>query len=254
MPAKKAVKTTKRKLSPAERSQIAKDRWAKRKAPKIEVDWEGAAEAVASGFSGEPINQEPFRPEPPTPYEAAQPFTPPPQEPTAPPPPDYSPAPLPAPVFVGAPQLAPAAPKKVKRYQGPKEFSVALKAAESRLAKAINERAEAMGKLAGLNAEIPSLMGIIQALKGSSVQIPPVPYDFSGAGAFQIPAAPQFQAPTNPLAAFQAAQVAPPVSRAQGGAMQFGPEVIGALEGPEDDDIDRFITGPAAGGSGWVGG
>jgi hypothetical protein len=140
------------------------------------------------------------------------------------------------------------APKRPKRYTGPKEFSVALKAAENRLAKAINERAEAMGKLAGLNAEIPSLLQIIQALKGSN-NLPPAQYDFSGS----VPNAQAFQAPIDPQAALMAAMAAPPVSRAQGNAVQFGPDVVGSLEGPDDDDPDRFITGPQAG-PGWIGG
>ena len=147
-----------------------------------------------------------------------------------------------------APQLTPVAPKKQKRYTGPKEFSGALKAAEKRLAKAINERAEAMGKLAGLNAEIPSLLQIIQALKGSN-NLPPAQYDFSGS----VPNATAFQAPIDPQAALMAAMAAPPVSRAKGG-VQFSPDVIGSLEGPEDDE-DQFLrdAGPATEGK-WIGG
>ena len=160
-------------------------------------------------------------------------------------------------------QLAPAAPKRQKRYSGPKEFSVALKAAESRLAKAINERAEAMGKLAGLQAEIPSLMAIIQDLKApSQPQIsyaPAMPYDLSAMGqmggiqgiATPVPAMPQLH-PQPDLAAIQAAMAQPPVSKASGGTMQFGPEVLGSLEGPEDDDDDKFLQGPAAGSKGWI--
>lgn len=45
-----------------------------------------------------------------------------------------------------------------------KEFGKAHSYAEKRLAEAIKERAEAMGKVAMLNAEIPSLVQIIRAL------------------------------------------------------------------------------------------
>ena len=155
-----------------------------------------------------------------------------------------------------APQLALVKAPKPKRYQGPKEFSVALKAAENRLAKAITERSDIGKELAILQAkqwylektEIPSLMGIINALKGSGNYAPPTPFDFSGG----VPNAQAFQAPIDPQAALMAAMAAPPVSRASGGAVQFSPDVVGSLEGPDDDDPDRFITGPHAGG-GWIG-
>lgn len=218
--------TKKQKLTPAQRSQAAKDRWAKRCA--------AAPDATPAP-------------------------TPPPPPPEQPPvlPESYVAAPNPYPVTsmtaemkypVPAPQLAPAAPKKQKRYTGPKEFSVALKAAESRLAKALVERAQAAAHLANLQAEIPSLMGIIQALKGSGNYVPPqVPY-----GIFppEVPL-PQFQAPYDPVAIAQSGQPAPPVSMARGGVMQLGPDVTGTLEGPEDDDMDKFITGPAAEGR-WI--
>lgn len=242
----------KQKLGPEQRSQIAKDRWAKIKAAKAQdnpdpvKEWVDEAvsdgllsatsdipapPSVAEGLSGTPINTEPY-------YN--QPFiTPPVAEPVAPV------APM---VEVPAAQLTPVAPKKPKRYTGPKEFSGALKAAEKRLAKAINERAEAMGKLAGLNAEIPSLLQIIQALKGSN-NLPPTPFDFSGG----VPNAQAFQAPIDPQAALMAAMAAPPVSRASGGAVQFSPDVVGSLEGPDDDNPDKFLEGPHAGG-GWIGG
>ena len=45
-----------------------------------------------------------------------------------------------------------------------KEFGKAHSYAEKRLAEALKERAEAMGKVAMLNAEIPSLVQIIKAL------------------------------------------------------------------------------------------
>lgn len=236
------VKT--QKLSKEQRSQIAKDRWAKKRSAQeatLGVDTSiqeespvvaivptpvpqpteqppAVPESIATGLSGTPENLTPFRP---------------------------------------APQLTPAPPKKQKRYTGPKEFSVALKAAESRLAKALTERAEAGAKMAFLQAEIPSLLGIINALRGSQNAVTTLsnmqPFDPYGGvpnpTAFQASIPQQFQ---DPMQAFQAAQVPPPVSRASGGAIQFGPEVMESLEGPDDDDPDKFITGPAAGGKGWI--
>jgi hypothetical protein len=266
-----SAKTKKEKLSPAERSQIARDRWAKiRKAkaqeppqigkivseevrPPFEIGDTPAPPVVISGRfdSGAPsivgLGDGTIAPN--GAFVPDQPLTP------APPPVDH-PETLHEYAerkYTPAPQLAPVAPKKPKRYTGPKEFSVALKAAEMRLAKAINERAEAMGKLAGLNAEIPSLLQIIQALKGSN-NLPPAPYDFSGS----VPNAIAFQAPIaqpfDPQAAIMAAMAQPPVSRAKGNAVELSPDVVGSLEGPDDDNPDKYITGPAAGGSGWIGG
>ena len=270
---KPTAKSNKKKLSPAERSQIAKDRWANRRAggaPKDKPDpvKEWVDEAVKDGLlapapvgslisdavknapegadridvyseQGSVIATHEIKSEPMTiMYETPVEVTP--------------------VVPVPAPQLAPATPKKQKRYTGPKEFSVALKAAENRLAKAIVERAQAAGQLAALQAEIPSLLGIINALKGSGNYAPPVPYDLSGgvpnAQAFQTPLQqPQFQNGPD-LAAIQAAmdaaQVAIPISKARVG-VQLSPEVVGSLEGPDDDE-DRFRTG--VGEKGWIGG
>jgi hypothetical protein len=261
---KTAVKVTKQKLSKEQRSDVAKARWAKRREAVAPQDATQASELTASGLSVQ-VELDGGKTLIPAPLDtlldnavanapegadridivseqgsvlASREIQPPP--PAAPP--------VEAPVA----QLTPVAPKRQKRYTGPKEFSVALKAAEGRLAKAIVERAQAAGQLAALQAEIPSLLQIIAALKGQQ-NIPAAPYDISAQ--FSVPVAPQFQPYVDPLAAIQAAQPIPPVSRASGGAIQFGPEVLGALEGPEDDaDIDRFITGPAAGGSGWIGG
>jgi hypothetical protein len=284
---KATKKAPKQKLSPAERSQIAKDRWAKRRQSDLDtsevridaaisqetpiikhLDHDDLAKWVDATADAPPAA--PYSPSNPNPNTAPNPQTPPnmppyPQNPTPEQPP-VSPeskagqeeaAPIPV-----APQLTHVAPKKQKRYTGPKEFSTALKAAESRLGKAINERAEAMGKLAGLNVEIPSLIGIIQALKGAGSPPVVVPYDMTVSTispntfppmpiGYQNTPLPSYTPPN--LQAIQAAMAVPPVSRASGGAMQFGPEVLGSLEGPEDD-IDQFITGPAAGGSGWIGG
>ncbi len=256
MPRKPSGKAKKQKLSKEERSQIAKDRWTKIKTGKAH---DGDVIATITTplsrihFSEvgtiDPKDLERMADEAPAREPIADIFSVP-KKPLAEQEPEPIPAPPPAPaptIEVPAAQLAPVRVPKPKRYTGPKEFSGALKAAEKRLAKAINERAEAMGKLAGLNAEIPSLLQIIQALKGSN-NLPPAPFDFSGG----VPNATAFQAPIDPQAALMAAMAAPPVSRASGGAVQFSPEVVGSLEGPDDDDPDKFISGPHAGG-GWIG-
>jgi hypothetical protein len=250
----------KQKLTPAERSQIAKDRWAKIRVAKeptpmyvVSDELRDLHLEIAANATAKIVEQ-------------ANASAPPPVEQEAPAPSELEVSGLQVKVEAGggktlaaASQLTPIAPKKPKRIPQPKEFSVALKAAESRLAKAITERAEYAGKLAALQAEIPSLMQIIQALGGSRQALltasQPMNFDFSGsvpnATAFQSPMAPQFQPPYDPLAAIQSAAPLPPVSKASGGAMQFGPEVFGELEGPEDD-VDKFISGPAAGSKGWI--
>lgn len=282
----KVTKPKKQKLSPAERSQIAKDRWAKIKADKAKTPALPPGHVTKGDVMDDLGLQEPI----PAPLVAEQDTTQTPSELevsgirvqiesdggktiTTPIASIYRQnldgsfteivggvdvgqgTPVAPTVEPPAPQLAPAKTPKPKRYTGPKEFSVALKAAEGRLAKAINERAEAMGKLAGLNAEIPSLLQIINALKGPT-NVPSVPYDFSGsvpnATGFQNPL-PQFQPPVDPMDAIRAAMAAPPVSRAVGNAVQLPPDVVGTLEGPDDDDPDKFITGPYAGG-GFIGG
>ena len=62
------------------------------------------------------------------------------------------------------PSPEPPKPPKIRRKPMVKEFGKAHSYAEKRLAEAIKERAEAMGKVAMLNAEIPSLVQIIRAL------------------------------------------------------------------------------------------
>lgn len=272
MPKKIVAKETKKKLTPEERSAVAKARWANRR--------ETAVNDVRDILAKD--QEETIHAESPLPVVPDQPPTP--QTPTPEQPP-VAPESIVAVVDermyqasqytqdkllsssgmrvkvesdggktldYAASQLVPVAPKKQKRYTGPKEFSVALKAAESRLAKAVVERAEYSGKLAAVQAEIPSLLQIIAALKGQQ-NIPVVNYDPYTNASFQTPMPQQYAAPQNPLAAIQAAMATPPVSRASGGAMQFSPEMVGSLEGPDDDDPDRFIAGPNAGG-GWIGG
>lgn len=267
--AKSTVKDAKLKLTPEQRSQVAKDRWAKRRSITLSTDdpngVEKAVEFVNSDTPVVTVSTE----TPATdssvivtvdtlaPYVSV---------------PDGTVLDNPAmqelkekyDALLGsmkantpaASQLVSVKAPKQKKYTGPKEFSVALKTAENRLAKAILERAQAAGHLAALQAEIPSLLQIIAALKGPQNFVPGPPHDFvptDFAGHYfpnALGAAPY----VDPLAALQGAQPTPPVSRAQGGAMQFSPEMVGTLEGPEDDDEDRFITGHAAGGSGWIGG
>lgn len=263
----KNKKSVKQKLSAEERSQVAKDRWAKRRGSfndfiaKNKVEQESP---VVEAGSPPPVSpDQPVIPQNPTPEQP--PVTP---ESEIPVPDEVAMLGLAAQGLMEkdtklvesmqaatpVAQLTPVRAPKQKRYTGPKEFSVALKAAEGRLAKAIVERAEAAGKMAMLQAEIPSLVQIISALKGQQ-NIPAAPYDLSGMvpSAYQAPMTQQYAAPHNPLAAIQAAQPTAPVSRAQGGTMQFGPEVLGEMEGPDDDNPDRFLEGPHAGG-GWIGG
>ena len=77
--------------------------------------------------------------------------------------PQAAPVPQPTPIYIPPP---PEPPKAVQKRRKPmvKEFGKAHSYAEKRLAEALKERAEAMGKVAMLNAEIPSLVQIIKAL------------------------------------------------------------------------------------------
>lgn len=85
------------------------------------------------------------------------------------------------------PTAAPPPVKKPRQKPIPKAFRGASAYAEKRLAEAMKERAEYMGRVAALNAEIPSLVQIVRALGGSNVP----------AEAFQV----------NPMAMFGADQV-----------------------------------------------
>lgn len=80
--------------------------------------------------------------------------------------------PVPAiPIPTAQPVIAPQTQRKRSSKPMPKAFKGASSYAEKRLAEAIKERAEYMGRVAALNAEIPSLVSVIRAL-GTSV-IPP---------------------------------------------------------------------------------
>lgn len=157
-----------------------------------------------------------------------------------------------------APQLTPVAPKKAKRIPVPKEFLTALKTADSLLAKAIEEYEDCQRRITYLSGSIPRLQRTVLALRNESNPDAPIPlpnaFNYNAPTAFQLPPAPQFQPYVDPLAAIAGAAAAPPVSKASGRAMQFSPDMVGTLEGPEDeDDPDCFISGPNAGG-GWIGG
>lgn len=248
---KTTVKPAKQKLTKEERSQVAKDRWAKRR----KTETPEIAGIATNVYYAPPETNFPVKGfvedipiPPPVEQESAMlvvdtTTVPSQQEPVL----ATLPTPVAPPVELPVPQLAPVKAPKQKRTPVPREFSVALKAAESRLAKAIVERAEYSGKLAAVNAEIPSLMGIIQALKGSGSYAPAayaLPGGFPTSEAYSTP---QLQ---DPMAAIQAAMAAPPVSRATGSTVQFGPDDVGSLEGPEDED--QFLKGPAAGSKGWI--
>lgn len=231
-------KARKAKLSKEERSAIAKlgaqKRWGKKE--------------EASGLSGDPINQEPFVPEPSTcaiPYEGyltdkseSSSGT----EGTVTIHSDGIPADAPVlphvyPTYGGINRTAthPEPPKRprAKRKSVPKAFGAAHNYAEKRLAEAIKERAECMNKLAMLNAEIPSLVQIIKALGNN--QIPVEAYQV---GAVPMPSFTPTAAPVPVLPPL------PPAPLAQGGAIGFDPA-------PEERE-DQFLTesGPMGGG-GW---
>ena len=97
--------------------------------------------------------------------------------------------PGPAQVLHDAPIQAPTAPQ-IQRKQRPKPIPKAFKGAssyaEKRLAEALKERAEYMGRVAALNAEIPSLVQVIRALGTSTIPpeamqaYPPMMPDYNG--------------------------------------------------------------------------
>jgi hypothetical protein len=64
---------------------------------------------------------------------------------------------------------SPPAPRKPRPKPVPKAFKGASSYAEKRLAEAIRERSEYMGRVAALNAEIPSLVQVIRALGSSAI-------------------------------------------------------------------------------------
>jgi hypothetical protein len=162
---------------------------------------------------------------------------------------DEVPAASPAPVEQAIVPVIPNAPKTDKRTTKrrarlPKEFGAAHSYAEKRLADAIKERAEAMGKVNMLNAEIPSLVQIIKALKTTEGPIP----SFNNPQAYQtlpIPIAVGIN--PNPQAGnvIQQAEAIPPAPIANGGAVDFD-------SSQQDMPEDAFLRGAAGGDRGWV--
>ena len=98
-----------------------------------------------------------------------------------------------------------------------KEFGKAHSYAEKRLAEAIKERAEAMGKVAMLNAEIPSLVQIIRAL-GMTPNMNGF-QDFTA----QIP---------NTMPTYQQPQYQPQVEQIQAAPNNIDPALFGANSNP----------------------
>jgi hypothetical protein len=151
---------------------------------------------------------------------------------------------------------AKAAPAK-KRGQGPREFSSALKTAEKRLSKAIQERAEAAAKYAVLSAEIPSLQQIIMALRNPVFVLPGQATAMTAPSleqimgdqplAYQNPPLPRLvPQPAPQVATVPVPQQLHPANvsgRAGGGAVGV------QLEEPEDED--RFLKESGVAGGEW---
>ena len=115
---------------------------------------------------------------------------------------------------------------------------------KKRLADAIKERAEAMGKVNMLNAEIPSLVQIIKALKTTESPIP----SFNNPQAYQtLPMPIAVGINPNPQAGnvIQQAEAIPPAPIANGGAVDFD-------SSQQDMPEDAFLRGAAGGDRGWV--
>lgn len=214
------------KLSKEQRSKIAKDaasaRWAKKKGTGADVQVVGDVTPVNLYSDKE--------------YTSKSVIV------------DEIPAAPPAPVEQAIPPSIPNAPKPEKRSTKrkarlPKEFGAAHSYAEKRLADAIKERAEAMGRVAALNAEIPSLVQIIKALKSTE---PPVP-SFPNPQAYQTVPMPIASGIDPSLQAGNIITQAniPPTPLAHGGAVDF--------EGAQQElPEDAFLSGSVGGDKGWV--
>lgn len=113
--------------------------------------------------------------------------------------------------------VAPPQPLKRKTKPIPKAFKGASSYAEKRLAEAIRERAESMGRVAALNAEIPSLVQIIRAL-GMTPNMNGF-QDFTA----QIP---------NTMPAYQQPQYQPPVEHIPTAPNNIDPALFGANSNP----------------------
>ena len=226
------------KLSKEQRKAIASEAAAKR--------WDAvrAAKEKDASPDADPKPNGKMKPEP-VPVVVASPVpvpvTP---EPTPIPPHPYA---LPVP-----PTFAMSLPKTVKtkkKAKLPREFGAAHSYAEKRLAEAIRERAEAAGRVAALNAEIPSLLQIINALKTPGN---PIATQYPPQQAYTAPAQPAY-IPTQEdaqMAALMAAQksipIPPPIPMAHGGAVGggFAPD-------PNNMPEDAFLNDSFVGGGGW---
>jgi len=252
MPKTKLAKfkeSKKPKLTKEERSAVAKARWAKRRANDA---MEEVVVTINTMLEQGASKESPTVPQPPAEQPPAVP-----ESVTNTPDPVMQAAGMRIQVepdggktLAAAPQPAPVAPKKQKRIPVPKEFLTALKTADTLLAKAIEEYEDCQRRITYLSGSIPRLQRTVLALRNESNPDAPIP--LPNAFNYNAPV-PQFQPYVDPLEALNAAQPTPPMSRASGGAVQFSPEMVGVLEGPDDDDPDRFIQGPNAGG-GWIGG
>jgi len=150
-----------------------------------------------------------------------------------------------APTASSAPAAKPRPP--LRQAAAPKAFREAHSYSEKRLAAALKERAQAMNKLAMLNAEIPSLVEIIKALQGGRNPQPAAAGALLAGGVFAPEAqlAPHGVPGDRSTVAGVTAQVAAALSRVQGGAG------IPGIGDPVDlnDDEDRFLReSPVAGG------
>ncbi len=149
--------------------------------------------------------------------------------------------PPPEPAAPPAVSAAPEPPKRPKKPRMVKEFGVAHSYAEKRLAEAIKERAQAMGKVAMLNAEIPSLVQIIKAL-GNTPDLSALQDFYPGA-----PVPGGYQIPPNGIDPGMMAAPLPSIPLARGGGMGIIPDA----QGPVVDE-DQFLRGDAlTGGGGW---
>ena len=149
----------------------------------------------------------------------------------------------PTPVEAPTPQPSQGKRQKAKRRAPvPKAFGAAHSYAEKRLAEAIRERAEAAGRVAALNAEIPSLLQIIKALKSTDGNVPfqnPEIYQASERSNNYPPQGvdPYQTAATVP----QPVASMPPVPMAQGGAI--GGVINDQADLPEDYFLRDNIGG-----------
>jgi hypothetical protein len=152
---------------------------------------------------------------------------------------------------------AKAAPVK-KRPAAPREFGTALKTAEKRLARAIQERAEAAAKYAVLSAEIPSLQRIIQALRDPTALVPQQYYTGTTVP-FPPPTLEQIigdqpiayqNPPARPLPPVPAIPVPQSLHPANAGNGRGGGGAIG-VELAEPEDEDQFLRESGVAGGEW---